>query len=276
MHVPCPITPNQTQSGIETGDPESAAVVNEERYVQHNPQTKEGGEGLAALFKRLSKTNPRVNIVRAFEDGDFVFGHTEYYFSSARVGFEVFRFEGRTVVEHWDNIQPRQGPNKSARSMVDGPTEATDLDKTEQNRAFVREFVETVLVGRQFDKIEGYLAPDFIEHSPMLADGVQPLLAALQETGPAVSSEDTDTDADADADTDTKSGDIVPAIEYQTVHRVLACGNFVLTVTEGARRGVHTSYYDLFRVAHGKVVEHWDTVEAVPPKSTWVNNNGKF
>ena len=52
---------------IETGDPGPVAVVNEAKYIQHNPQTQEGSEGLAALFKRLSKTEPRVNIVRAFE-----------------------------------------------------------------------------------------------------------------------------------------------------------------------------------------------------------------
>ena len=44
--------------GIETGDEASVAVVNPEKYIQHNPQTQEGGEGLAALFKRLAKSSP--------------------------------------------------------------------------------------------------------------------------------------------------------------------------------------------------------------------------
>ena len=70
--------------GIETGDPTSVAVVNEAKYIQHNPHTREGSEGLATLFARLSKTSPRVNIVRAFEDGDFVFAHTEYDFSNSK------------------------------------------------------------------------------------------------------------------------------------------------------------------------------------------------
>lgn len=73
--------------GIETGDPDSVAVINSEQYIQHNPQTNDGGEGLASLFKRLSKRSPRVNVVRAFSDGDFVFAHTEYDFGSSRVGF---------------------------------------------------------------------------------------------------------------------------------------------------------------------------------------------
>jgi len=45
-------------------------------------------------------TNPRVNIVRAFAGGDYVFGHTEYDFATRRIGFEVFRFEGDFAVEH--------------------------------------------------------------------------------------------------------------------------------------------------------------------------------
>ena len=91
--------------GIETGDPDSVSVINPTKYIQHNPQTHTGREGLAALFARLSKTSPRVNIVRAFSDGDFVFGHTEYDFSRRRIGFEVFRFEGDFTVEHWCTIE---------------------------------------------------------------------------------------------------------------------------------------------------------------------------
>ncbi len=235
--------------GIETGDPASVVVVNEAKYIQHNPQTQEGSEGLASLFARLSKTNPRDNIVRVFSDGDYVFGHTEYDFSTRRIGFEVFRFEGDQAVEHWDNIQPRLGPNPSGRSMVDGPTEAADLDSTEDNRASARAFVEQVLIAGQLEKLEHFIedAP-FIEHNPAMIDGLE----ALRETLEA------------------------PELEYQTLHRVLAEGNFVLCVSEGQRAGVHTSFYDLFRLSNGKIVEHWDTTEKVPPAGEWKNDNGKF
>ncbi len=162
--------------GIETGDPASVAVVDERKYIQHNPQTREGSEGLAALFSRLSKTNPRVNIVRAFADGDFVFSHTEYDFATRRIGFEVFRFEGEHAVEHWDNIQPRRGPNPSGHSMVDGPTELTDPDLRESNRRLARSFVEEVLIGRQLEKMAHYLVADgFIQHNPEMADGLAPM-----------------------------------------------------------------------------------------------------
>jgi len=240
--------------GIETGDPASVAVVSPETYIQHNRQTHEGREGLAALFQRLSKSSPRVNIVRAFEDGNYVFAHTEYDFATRRIGFEVFRFEDGLAVEHWDNIQLRRPPNASGRSMVDGPTEAVDPERTEANRDLVRAFVEHVLIQRRLEKVEHYIdGARFTQHNPHTEDGVAPLRAALEAV----------------------SGD-GRVIVYDRVHRVLAQGNFVLAVSEGSLDGVHSSFYDLFRVSDGKIVEHWDTIEAVPPQSEWKNDNGKF
>lgn len=232
---------------IETGDPGPVAVVNEAKYIQHNPQTHEGSEGLAALFARLSKTNPRVNIVRAFEDGDYVFAHTEYDFANRNIGFELFRFEEDQAVEHWDNIQRRLGPNPSGRSMVDGPTEATDLPRTEENRALVQRFAETVLIGGDVSRLPDFVSEQaYHEHSPNRADGLAALKAFLEEG------------------------------LYRRNHRILAEGSFVLCICEGEREGAQTAFYDLFRIDAGKIVEHWDTVEKVAPKSEWKNDNGKF
>lgn len=74
--------------GIETGDPTSVEVVDETKYIQHNPHNREGSEGLAELYARLALTSPRVEINRIFEDGDFVFGHVEYDFDEVVVGFD--------------------------------------------------------------------------------------------------------------------------------------------------------------------------------------------
>ena len=241
--------------GIETGDAASVAIVDPDRYIQHNPQTHEGGEGLAALFKRLSKSAPRVNIVRIFADGDYVFGHAEYDFDTSRVGFEIFRFEGDLTVEHWDNIQPRKGSNPSGHSMTDGPTVATALDKTDENREIVRSFVDDILIKGQLDKLDQYIDGDcYCEHNPRIADGLAALRSALSD--PAA------------------NGGI--AITCDRMHRIPAEGNFVLSVSEGAVNGVLSSFFDLFRVADGKLAEHWDTTEAVPPRSEWKNDNGKF
>ncbi|MGX9351021.1 nuclear transport factor 2 family protein [Shimia sp. W99] len=239
--------------GIETGDPEAAAVVNEARYVQHNPQTHEGSEGLAALFARLSKTNPKVTFVRVFEDGDFAFAHNLYDFDRLRVAFEVFRFEDGLAVEHWDNIQPERGPNPSGRGMLDGETGITDLDRTEANRARARAFVEEVLIGRQRARLPEYVAADLIQHDPDIGDGADALWAVLQN-----------------------EATVPGARQYDRLHRVLAEGNFVLCMSEGRRGNLPTSYYDLFRLEADRIVEQWTTVETIAPKDQWKNNKGKF
>ena len=238
--------------GIETGDPEAVAVVNEDKYIQHNPLNREGNLGLAEVFKRLSQTSPRVNIVRIFEDGDFVFAHTDYDFNVLEIGFEVFRFEDGYAVEHWDNLQNKPSSlNLSGHSMIGGPIDVTDLDKTEENRDIIRSFMDEVLVRGQLDKLSFYIDDGgYVEHNPNMADGFDALSEAL------ASSE--------------KRG------KYEKIHRLLVEGNFGLCVSEGFLDGVHSSFYDLFRVADGKIVEHWDTTEAVPPRSEWKNENGKF
>ncbi|MEM7393211.1 MAG: hypothetical protein AAF492_12775 [Verrucomicrobiota bacterium] len=235
--------------GIETGDEASVEVISPDRYIQHNPQTNTGRDGLAALFKRLSKSNPRVNLVRRFSDGDYVFAHTEYDFSRRRIGFEVFRFEGEFAVEHWDNIQSRMGPNPSGHTMVDGPVEVTDIDATESNRERARSFVGEVLINRELDALESYVDEEsYVEHNPVFGDDLSSLRSALF------------------------SG----RLRYDRNHRILANGNFTLSVSEGYKDDVHVSFYDLFRFAEGKMVEHWDTTEGIPPESEWKNENGKF
>jgi len=241
--------------GIETGDTSSVSVVNEEKYIQHNPQTHEGSEGLATLFTRLSKTSPKVNIVRIFQDGDYIFGHTEYDFADRNIGFEIFRFENEQAVEHWDNIQTRRGPNISGHSMVDGTVEITDIQKTESNRLIIQSFVEETLISRADNSLLKYINPtEYTEHSPDFGDDLAETQLMFSES----------------ADDNRKS------IRYVKLHRLLAEGNFVLSVCEGYSDKVLSSFFDLFRLNNGKIVEHWSTTEAIPPESEWKNNNGKF
>jgi predicted SnoaL-like aldol condensation-catalyzing enzyme len=157
-------------------------------------------------------------------------------------------------VEHWDNIQKRLGPNSAGRTMVDGPTEVVDLELTEDNRSLVRTFIEVVLVSQQLDRIAEFIDEEnFAEHNPELADGACSLRAALE--------------------VEDKTG---KRVDYHCAHRVLAEGNFVLAASEGNLNGDHSAFYDLFRIANGKIVEHWDTTEKIAPRSEWKNNNGKF
>ena len=240
---------------IETGEAAPVAVIDPARYTQHNLGAADGLAGFGALLQALPPGSARVKTVRAFQDGDFVFTHTDYDFFGPKVGFDIFRFQDGKIVEHWDNLQetPAQ-PNPSRHTMLDGPTEATSLEQTEANKKQVAGFVDDILVHGRMEKLAGYFDGDhYVQHNPQIADGLSGLGQALQAMAQAG-----------------------VTMKYDRVHKVLGEGNFVLVVSEGSFAGKPTSFYDLFRVEHGKIAEHWDTIEAIPARDQWKNPNGKF
>jgi len=240
---------------IETGTSEPVAVINANNYKQHNQAVADGLAGFGALLSQLPKGSAKVNTVRVFQDGNFVFAHTEYNFFGPKIGFDIFRFEDGKIVEHWDNLQetPKE-PNPSGHTMIDGATTVTDLEKTEANKTLVRSFVNDILVNGRMDKLAGYFNGDnYIQHNPQIPDQLSGLGKALGEMA--------------------KAG---ITMKYSKIHKVLGEGNFVLVVSEGELGGHHSSFYDLFRVEHGKIAEHWDVIETITPVNESKNTNGKF
>lgn len=240
---------------IETGDSAPVAFINPNKYIQHNLAIKDGLQGFGEALAQLPKGSARVNTVRVFQDGDYVFAHTEYNFFGPKIGFDVFRFEQGQIVEHWDNlVETPSQPNPSGHTMTDGSTELKDLDKTSENKALVQQFVQDVLMGQAPEKLTSYFDGDnYIQHNPSIADGLSGLGAALEEMA--------------------KNN---VALVYSKLHKVLGEGNFVLTISEGKLGAQEVTYYDLFRVEHGKIAEHWDVIEPLLPKEQWQNTNGKF
>lgn len=240
---------------IETGDAAPIAFINAQRYTQHNLAIKDGLAGFGEALSALPAGSAKVNTIRAFQDGDFVFTHTDYNFFGPKIGFDVFRFEDGKIVEHWDNlVEKPTAANPSGHTMIVGTTELQDLDKTATSKALVTEFVQNVLMGQAPEKLTSYFDGDnYMQHNPAIADGLSGLGAALAEMA--------------------KNG---VAMTYERLHKVLGEGNFVLTISEGQFAGQHVAFYDLFRVEAGKIAEHWDVVEPILPKEQHQNTNGKF
>lgn len=240
---------------IETGDQEPVSYINPEKYIQHNLGVADGLAGFGALLQALPLNSAKVNTIRAFQDGDFVFTHTEYNFFGPKIGFDIFRFENGNIVEHWDNLQETPtSPNPSGHSMIDGPVDIKDLDKTEENKALVKNFIEDILVNGKMEKLVGYFDGDnYIQHNPAIPDQLSGLGATLEALG--------------------KQGIF---LKYDKIHKVLGEGNFVLVVSEGHFGKDYNAFYDLFRVEDGKIAEHWDVIEPIPAKENWKNENGKF
>ena len=185
------------------------------------------------------------------------FLQTIYNFAGAgeQVAFDIFRFneEGK-IAEHWDNLAVKAEPNLSGHTQTDGYEAVEDLDKTEENRELVRNFLIDVMQGKHSEKTPEYFKGDiYIQHNTGIADGLSGLGAALEAL----------------------AGQGIQMI-YDTTHQILAQGNFVLAVSEGTFGGSPTSYYDLWRVENGKITEHWDVMETIAAKETWQNENGKF
>ena len=63
---------------------------------------------------------------------------------------------------------------------------------------------------------------------------------------------------------------------FTETHLILGEGDFVLVQSAGTFGGKEVTFYDLMRVARGKVVEHWDVIEPLTPPDGWRNANGKF
>ncbi len=239
---------------IETGDPNPVSYINPNKYIQHNLAVADGLSGFGEVLSLLPKGSAKVEVIRAFEDGDFVFTHTKYDFFGPKAGFDIFRFENGLIVEHWDNLQEIVDETVSGRTQFDGTTEITDLDKTQENKILVKKFVNDVLLGNDPNKITNYISTEkYWQHNPHVADGLEGLGKALEDLA--------------------KAG--MPMV-YTKNHMILGEGNFVLSVSEGEFLKEHVAFYDLFRIEDGKIVEHWDTIEEIPPKSEWKNNNGKF
>lgn len=133
----------------------------------------------------------------------------------------------------------------------------TDAQKMERNKKNVVEFYNAVLNEKNFDKAKTYVGATYIQHNPIGADGlegIQGFINFLREKFPNNKSE---------------------------IKRVFAEGNYVIVHVHAVRnpgsgeRGF--AIFDLFRLDdNGKVVEHWDAVQAIPDPATAKNKNGMF
>lgn len=239
---------------FNTGDQTPISYINPTQYIQHNLAVGDGLAGFGEVMKQMPPQGFKANVKRTFQDGDYVVTHTEYDFFGPKAGFDIFRFEEGKIVEHWDNLAEVAAPNPSGRTQFDGPTEAKDLDKTDANKAVVKGFFDDVLFGAAPQKMTEYVSTEtYHQHNTMVGDG----LAALGEAMEGVA----------------KAG---TPMTYQKNHFILGEGNFVLAASEGLFLNKEVAFYDLFRIEDGKIVEHWDVIQDIPPKSEWKNENGKF
>lgn len=75
-------------------------------FLQHNPTTPDGPEGVKALVQMLiSQGIPKQKIVfkHVVADGDIIFLHSRYEMAGKEWRFiDIYRIENGKLAEHWD------------------------------------------------------------------------------------------------------------------------------------------------------------------------------
>jgi len=119
----------------------------------------------------------------------------------------------------------------------------------EANLRLIRAVYEQVLGPLDSARVDELFAPDYIQHSPLAATGTAGLKAFL----------DWARNHSPDARHDVK--------------RIFAEGDHVIAhvhvVIHPGERG--NAVVDIFRIENGKVAEHWDVAQEIPPRAA--NNN---
>jgi predicted SnoaL-like aldol condensation-catalyzing enzyme len=241
------------------GDADAMRDVANADYIQHNPFIPTGLEPFISLLPALAEAGTTAENIRMFEDGNYVFMHNiwrnaEPFGAPEVVTFDIIRVdENGKVAEHWDAVQPLVAETASGRTQTDGPTEVTDLDKTEENKALAVALIEDVLMGKNPAKITEYISSEsYAQHNPYIKDGLSGIVEAVE----ALTAQNN-------------------MFQYTDIHKVLGEGNFVLTISEGQWNGTTNAFYDLFRMEDGMIVEHWDVIQPVPTEGL-ANTNGMF
>ena len=214
-----------------------------------------GADGLVGLIGLVKHSGMTATTHRVITEGNMVVLHSTFDNADASgapalVAFDVFRVEDGKVAEHWGNLQPIPESTMSGRGMTDGPTQITDLDQTEENKALVLGFVRDVLGSAAPEKAPLY-SEVYMQHNPNLADGIDGLFEGTKAWA--------------------EQGNVITKFEPQIV---VAEGNFVFVASDATVSGQPWAFFDLWRVEDSKIVEHWDVVSPTP--ADMVHQNGKF
>lgn len=230
-------------------------------YKQHNPLAGDGRQAFVNFFGSYLKQNPnyKSEVKRIIAQNDLVVVHNHVTTGAKDRGssvVDIFRIKNNKIVEHWDVFQPV--PEKSANTNTMFPAKGTPVEVTplspsevNANAKMVRTFYDALFNKHDVSVINKYIAEDYIQHNPTVPTGREPLnqFASFLQSNKSSSNK---------------------------IIRVIAEGDIVVlhSWSRMDKKDRGSAVVDIFRVADGKIVEHWDTIQAVPEKSA--NKNTMF
>jgi predicted SnoaL-like aldol condensation-catalyzing enzyme len=86
-----------------------------ENLIQHDPHMRDGLAGLKEFVDEVAQSrHGDVTIHRTLIDGDLVAIHSKCHglkgFSGPMIAFDIFRFDGGKIAEHWRGSEPEAPP----------------------------------------------------------------------------------------------------------------------------------------------------------------------
>ncbi|MEJ2631262.1 MAG: ester cyclase [Acidihalobacter sp.] len=125
----------------------------------------------------------------------------------------------------------------------------SEIPLSERNKMLVADFYAKVWNAYDVTALKDFVAEDYVQHNPHVANGRAPLEAFL---GPMFEN--------------------LPEGRF-TVARLVAEGDLVVahTLFQATAEDSGTAVVDIYRVVDGRLVEHWDVKEEVP--ETTANGN---
>lgn len=243
---------NLYMQGIRDGKArEAVTAFTGERYTQHSAGVKNGREGFIEFFEPFLVRNPirDIKVVRSITDGQYVFVHVFQSLNNGEwkwVTMDMFDTDDNDkIIEHWDVICPYE-ETPSGIDMVGGSAEIQDRDKTDENKRLVTNFLKHVFVEGREERLEQFVDANCIQHSPKIHAGISGWREYFNS-----------------------------GIRYEFVHHVIGEGNFIVALSKSFSGNTDYAVFNLFRIEHGKIAEHWDSIEEIAPKDQWANS-GKF
>jgi len=240
---------------IEARDTAAAEEYLAEGYIQHNPNADTGRAGVFAFFSSLGPPLPvaervQAKLVALVAEGDYVAVVQVDEYEQPRpyttTWFDLFRIEGGLIAEHWDHGRlPADAAPRAYVPPVETPDQQAALASADpelaENQRLVHEMWRTLLDAQQVEEAPRFLAEGYVQHNPLANTGLAGFLAFFRQV----------------AQPQPVQPDVAGLIQ------VVAEGDLVVLATvrsyDGASGPYTTTWFDMFRVSDGLLVEHWDT-----------------
>ncbi|HEY2794919.1 MAG TPA: hypothetical protein VGJ28_21345 [Micromonosporaceae bacterium] len=208
---------------------EAVAERVSEQFIEHTPGVGSGRQGLLDTWGPIVARYHRrsIAVVRGFSDAGTVVLHTVRRFGYREVeevGLDMFDLDPAGRIVEHWGVA---SPLIGALPSGHSQVDGPRMIEDRGRGAANKAVVAehlAALISGQHEDATGHLAGSFVDH----------------HAGAAVR----------------------PA--YQRVVRVAGCGNFVAALSRSALGDRVAAVFDLYRLAGGRVVEHWDTVQPLP------------